>query len=101
MKNEDWMDFFDTELDGYQGDLFLILIDDVGVNEDIDHNLFSYVAENLKNRNVRRARFAVITYDKATEMLKNLFEAMAKTKELDLKVQLFEQRDAAEAWLAS
>lgn len=99
--NEDWMAFFDTELDGYQDDLFLILINDVGVDDNIDHELFYYVAESLKNCNVQRARFAVLTDIKYTSMLKKLFEDLATAKGLDLKVQLFEERDTAEAWLGN
>ena len=101
MRNEDWMAFFDTELDGYQDGQFLILINDVGVEDNIDHELFSYVVENLKNLNVQRARFAVLSHDKSISLLKKLFEDLAKAKELDLEVQIFEQRNATGAWLGS
>lgn len=101
VSDDDWMAFFDTELAGYQDDLFLILVDVVGVDEDIGFELFSHIAETLKKRNVRRARFAVLPSNAYYPILQQVLEELAVMRELDLKVQLFEQRDAAEAWLGS
>lgn len=97
----DWIAFFDAELADYQDDLFLILVDVVGVEEDIGFDLFSHIAETLKKRNVRRARFAVLPSNTYYPVLQELLEKLASLRAVDLQVQLFEQRDAAEAWLIS
>lgn len=101
VKDKDWMDFFDAELVDYQNDLFLILVDVVGIEEDIGIELFSHISETLARFGVRRARFAVLPSNSFYPILAKLLENLAKLKEIDMEVQLFQQRDAAEAWLGS
>lgn len=101
VKDKDWMGFFDVELVYYHNDLFLILVDVVGVEEDIGIELFSHIAKVLLNHGVRRARFAVLPSNSYYPILASLLEKFAAVKELDLEVQLFQQRDDAEAWLSS
>ncbi len=101
VSDKDWIDFFETELANYQDDLFLILVDVTGVEEDIGFELFSHITEMFKKRNIRRARFAVLPSNAYYPILQKLLEGLASMRDVDLEVQLFEQRDAAEAWLIS
>ncbi len=101
VNDKDWISFFDTELVDYQNDQFFILVDAVGIEEDIGLELFSHLSEVLVRCGVRRARFAVLPSNSFYPVLMQVLEKAAMLKELDAKVQLFKQRDAAEAWLGS
>jgi len=101
VSDEDWIRFFEFELDDYRDDVFRLLVDVIGIEENIGIKGFSRIAEILKERNVLRTRIAVLPSNSAYPALAHLFESVAKFKGLDLKVQLFEQRDAAEDWISS
>ena len=95
----DWLGFFEAELADFHLDTFLLLVDVVGVEEDIGFDLFSGLTELLKQLNVRQARIAVLPANVHYPILTNLFNTIAKQREFDLKMELFPHRDAAEAWL--
>lgn len=97
--NEDWGGFFEAALADYQNETFLILVDVARVEEDIGFEGFAHITEILKGCNIRRARFAVLPSNAYYPILAELLEKLARTKDLDLEVQLFEKRDAAQAWL--
>ena len=99
INNDDWMAFMEAELDGFSDGVFRILVDVVGVEEDIGIDGFSRVSEFLKALGVHRARFAVLPADQFYSILATLFDRVAESKGLELEVELFHQRSAAEAWL--
>ncbi|MBT4940530.1 MAG: hypothetical protein HON14_15450 [Rhodospirillaceae bacterium] len=62
---------------------------------------FSRIAELLKKLNVRRTCIAVLPSNEHYPILADLFDAIAERQDLDLKVELFHQREAADEWLGS
>ncbi|GEM_PF-1889171 len=101
ISDEDWVRFFQAELDDYRHDVFLVLVDVVGVEDNIGFDGFSRIAELLKKLNVRRTRIAVLPANESYPFLVDLFDTIAGKRGLDLKVELFHQRETAEAWLGS
>lgn len=95
----DWLGFFEAELADFQSDTFLLLVNVVEVEEDIGFDLFSGLTELLKKLNVRRARIAVLPSNEHYPILMDLFNTLAHQRRFDLKMEIFPNRDAAEAWL--
>ena len=48
VSDEDWVGFFEAELKDYQNDVFLLLVDVIGIEENITADGFSRIAELLK-----------------------------------------------------
>ena len=89
VSDEDWIRFFEFEPDDYRHEVFRLLVDVIGIEENIGFNGFSHIAEILKERHVLRTRIAVLPSNSAYPTLAQLFEGVAEIKGLDLKAQLF------------
>ena len=95
----DWLGFFDAELVGFHLDTFLLLVNAVGVEEDIGIRLFSGLTDLLQQLDVPRARIAVLPANEHYPILMKMFDSLAKERGFDLEIKISPNRDAAESWL--
>ncbi len=101
VSDKDWMDFLYEELTDYQGDELLMLINAVGVEENIGIELFSHASELLIKCGVQKTNLAVLPPNDFYPTLMSLLEQTAMLKGVDLEVQLFQQPEAAILWLGN
>ena len=99
VNNDDSVGFFETELDGFSDDVFRVLVDVVGVEEDIGIEGFSRISEFLAGLHVRQVSIAVLPANEFYPIIANLIREVASNKGLDARTEIFLQRSAAEAWL--
>ena len=100
VNNDEWVGFFETELDGFSDDVFHLLADVTGVDEDVGIDGFFRFAELLVGLHVRRVRIAILPANEFYTSITNLFREVTSSRGLDVKVKICHQRSAAEAWLA-
>ena len=99
INESDWIAFFRSRLEVYAESEVAIIVDVVGVDEDIGKNGFDEIISIFMDRNIQSARIGVIAHDQFKKMLADVLNLTGKSRDFDLDCQVFVQFDSAEDWL--
>jgi hypothetical protein len=99
--DQDWINFFNTELDGYDEKEIFVLIDVVGVEEKIGYTGFAKILALFQGQGIQRACIAALPSNDAYPLLTKLFSKVADVVDYDLELKLISNLNEAEQWLAS
>ena len=99
--DDDWVDYFQAQLVGHPLKEFFLLIDLVGVEDNVGLDGFSRLSDLFKAQGFDRTRIAVLPPNEHYNALVKIFNIAAGSRNLNFKVEMFRSSDAAKEWLGN
>jgi hypothetical protein len=99
--DNDWVYHFITQFSNVPVPEFFMLVDLIGVDDNIGLDGFSRLSNLTKIQGFDRTRIAMLPPNECYDALAKTFNIAAESRDLNFKIKLFRSSDAAEDWLGN